>query len=158
MRAVILPVRSNPLLLSLSAMIIISVLVGLVGQGNGEPPARPSAEIIDALAIGFRDSPDGTVIVTLADTDQELAVFQSGEGFFLRGAVRTLVHERKIRNIQSRSSFELEKLNTGSLLLSDPMTGYWIALDAFGRDNVKVFQDLLDKSKKRHYFNIVVSD
>ena len=153
-----LPIRSNPILLSLSAMLTLSLLVGLIGQGNGEPPARPRAEVTDALLLGFRDSPDGTVTVIHGETDQELAVFKSGEGFFVRGAVRTLVHERKIRKIQSQSSFELEKLKTGSLLLSDPLTGYWIALDAFGRDNVKVFQHLLDKSREQRSFDLAASD
>ena len=98
MRIMTSPFLRNPLLVSLSAMITISLLVGLIGQGNGEPPARPTAEVTNELLIGFRDSTDGSVTVTLGNTDRELATFKSGEGFFVRGAVRTLVHERRIRS------------------------------------------------------------
>ena len=138
-------------------MITISLLVGLIGQGNGEPPTRPTAEVTNELLIGFRDSPDGYVTVTLGNTERELVTFKSGEGFFVRGAVRTLVHERKIRNIESQSSFKLEKLQNGSLLLTDPITGYWLALDAFGRDNVGVFQNILDQSAEHQSLSIVAN-
>jgi len=157
MRIMTSPFLRNPLLVSLSAMVTISLLVGLIGQGNGEPPARPTAEVTNELLIGFRDSTDGSVTVTLGNTDRELATFKSGEGFFLRGAVRTLVNERRIRSIESQSSFKLEKLQTGSLLLSDPITGYWLALDAFGRDNVGVFQKILDQSAEYQSFSVVAN-
>ena len=34
----------------------------------------------------------------------------------------------------------------GSLVISDPETGYWMALEAFGTDNRRVFAEILQRA------------
>jgi hypothetical protein len=38
-------------------------------------------------------------------------------------------------------------LDNGSLVISDPETGYWMALEAFGVDNRRVFAELLRRAQ-----------
>ena len=65
---------------------------------------------------------------------------------FLRGILRSLVRERRVRDIDSAGVFELALLENGSLVISDPATGYWMALEAFGTDNRRVFAELLQRA------------
>ena len=79
-------------------------------------------------------------------TKSLLAAYESGEASFLRGILRSLVRERRVRDIESGGAFHLALLENGSLVISDPATGYWMALEAFGTDNRRVFAELLQRA------------
>jgi putative photosynthetic complex assembly protein len=94
------------------------------------------------------DGPAGRIDVLEAQTESKLAQYGSGEGSFLRGILRSLVRERRIRDVEANGVFELNLLDNGSLVISDPETGYWMALEAFGVDNRQVFVTLLERAQK----------
>jgi putative photosynthetic complex assembly protein len=73
-------------------------------------------------------------------------VYESGEGSFLRGILRSLVRERRVRHLDPGGAFTLALLDNGSLVISDPETGYWMALEAFGIDNRRLFAELLEQA------------
>ncbi len=110
------------------------------------PPSPQSATSVSATDLRFVDGPEGQIIVLHAATGSELARYTSGEGSFLRGILRSLVRERRVRHLESGGAFHLALLDNGSLVISDPETGYWMALEAFGVDNRRAFAELLDQS------------
>ena len=111
-----------------------------------EPPPPQSASSVSSTDLLFVDAPNGQIVVLLATTGDELARYNAGEGSFLRGILRSLVRERRIRHLDSAGAFHLALLENGSLVISDPETGYWMALEAFGVDNRRAFAELLDRA------------
>lgn len=94
--------------------------------------------------LRFVDQPDGAIEVIDAVSEQPVQRF-SGEQGFLRGTLRALVRERKLRGmaIVSEQPFELIAHDGGRLTLRDPATGSSIALESFGSSNVAVFTHLM---------------
>jgi hypothetical protein len=52
-----------------------------------------------------------------------------------------------VRDLEPDGAFHLALLDNGSLVISDPETGYWMALEAFGVDNRRVFAELLRRAQ-----------
>ncbi len=111
------------------------------------PPSPQSASLVSATDLRFVDGSDGQIIVLHATSGSELARYASGEGSFLRGILRSLVRERRVRHLESGGAFRLALLDNGSLVISDPETGYWMALEAFGVDNRRAFAELLHRAQ-----------
>ena len=110
------------------------------------PPPQQTALPVSSADVLFVDGPRGRIDVLNAKTQMTLAVFESGEGSFLRGILRSLVRERSVRDLHSGGTFSLSLLDNGSLVISDPDTGYWMALEAFGVDNRGLFADILARA------------
>ena len=61
--------------------------------------------------------------------------------------MRTLVRERVARSMDSKAEFVLELTSAGGLILIDELTGYWIAIEAFGPDNYQEFRLIFDRAR-----------
>jgi putative photosynthetic complex assembly protein len=94
--------------------------------------------------LNFIDQPDGSIRVIDHETHNIVDNF-SGEQGFLRGTLRALVRERKLRGLEANQAqaFELIAHDGGRLTLRDPATGTSIALESFGPTNTAVFARLL---------------
>jgi putative photosynthetic complex assembly protein len=94
--------------------------------------------------LRFIDQPDGSINVIDKSNDQLVQNF-SGEQGFVRGTLRSLVRERKVRGVDASTerAFELIAHSNGRLTLRDPVTGATIALESFGPTNMAVFADLM---------------
>ncbi len=94
--------------------------------------------------LRFIDQPDGSINAIDKLTDHVVQNFQGEQGF-LRGTLRALVRERKLRGIDvaTERSFELIAHSGGRLTLRDPATGATIALESFGPTNTAVFSGLM---------------
>ena len=112
------------------------------------PPEPQAAASVSSAALLFVDGPGGRIDVLEAQTESKLAQYGSGEASFLRGILRSLVRERRIRDLEPGGVFELNLLDNGSLVISDPETQYWMALEAFGVDNRQVFVTLLERAQE----------
>ena len=110
------------------------------------PPQQQASLPVSSADLLFIDGPRGRIDVIDAQTQATLAVYESGEGSFLRGIVRSLVRERRVRNLDPGGEFNLALLDNGSLVISDPDTGYWTALEAFGVDNRRLFAEILEQA------------
>ena len=110
------------------------------------PPQQQSSLTVFSADLLFIDGPRGRIDVLDVQTQATLAVYESGEGSFLRGIVRSLVRERRVRNLDPGGAFNLALLDNGSLVISDPDTGYWMALEAFGIDNRRLFAEILEQA------------
>ena len=110
------------------------------------PPQQQASLPVTSADLLFVDGPRGRIDVLEARTQATLAVYESGEGSFLRGILRSLVRERRVRHLDPGGAFTLALLDNGSLVISDPETGYWMALEAFGIDNRRLFAELLEQA------------
>ena len=72
-----------------------------------------------------------------------------GEQGFLRGALRALARERRMREVGALPPFELAARADGRLTLADTATGARIDLESFGPDQCRVFARLLTLNEPR---------
>ncbi len=141
-------------------VVVAMVLLWMWGVARDDvaytPPSPQSAASVSSTDLRFVDGPEGQIVVLHATTGSELARYNSGEASFLRGILRSLVRERRVRDLEPGGAFHLALLDNGSLVISDPETGYWMALEAFGIDNRRAFAELLDQA--HHLNGIAFSD
>ena len=65
-------------------------------------------------------------------------------GGFIRGVLRGVARDRKMRGIGAQPPFALTLWRDGSLSLTDTATGREVELGGFGADNRAVFVALLE--------------
>lgn len=143
-------------LIMLGSMVLVSLALTMsVTFGFFERQAIPSEiraekgiKPIDTRPIKFFDEADGTVRVEDGVTGEEVGRFGPGTGGFVRSTARSLVHKRRINKIGRAVPFDLIEWENGGLTLSDSTTGETVELAAFGKDNRKVFADMLVRKEK----------
>ncbi|MBK5951584.1 hypothetical protein CH339_08710 [Rhodobium orientis] len=109
--------------------------IGTVRNGLGQPVA-----IRDVVIT--RDAAD-SVTVTDAMSGDEIAVIGSGEGGFVRGALRGLDRMRLVAEVGKDQPYRIIKWENGWVSLSDTGTGQRLYLNAFGPDNAAAFEAFL---------------
>jgi len=65
----------------------------------------------------------------------------------VRGILRAMARERRIRHITSDDAFSLISHSDGRLTLVDPATQNRIDLESFGKDNAAEFAAFLNSSR-----------
>jgi putative photosynthetic complex assembly protein len=126
-----------------AAILIIYVICAagygrLEGLAKAQPDGKPTAE----RTLAFADRPDGAVVVTWADQGRVLDVM-TGQNGFLRGTLRGFARTRRADKVGSTPPMRLSGYADGRLILSDPSTGRYVELEAFGSANEAVFARLL---------------
>ncbi|WP_033920122.1 photosynthetic complex assembly protein PuhC [Sphingomonas sp. 37zxx] len=115
------------------------------------PTASPVAErtagqvaMVDSKMLRFTDRADGGVLIErIGDTP---AVIEPGQQTgFVRGVMRGMARDRRMRGIGNEPPFRLTSWANGGLSLDDPSTGRVVELNGFGSDNRAAFAALLDK-------------
>jgi putative photosynthetic complex assembly protein len=129
------------------ALIIVSLLAVIVlFIGNfvqsGKVEHQVDASIVAKKTLHFRDLPSGAVGVISVDNGQMIAQVE-GQAGFVRGILRALARERRIRQITSDDAFELISRADGRLTLIDLATNNRIDLESFGKDNAAEFAAFL---------------
>lgn len=132
-------------IIAASLVLTASVTLGFLPRQSVPSEARAAAGIKAAQErpLKFFDEPDGTVRVEDGASHEVLARFGEGDGGFIRATVRSLVHQRRIRNIGPEAPFTLTEWQNGNLTLADPVTGRSVEVSSFGPDNRAVYQNLL---------------
>jgi putative photosynthetic complex assembly protein len=97
---------------------------------------------VQVKILKFEDRQDGGVTVIDAATNQIIDVVQ-GEAGFVRGILRTVARERRIRGLGKEDPVNLMAFNDGRLVLLDPLTNTQIELESFGSINVESFKVFL---------------
>ena len=133
-----------PLML-LAGAVISTVLAVTAVRVSGVQIREPDAATVSARLLRFLDGPQGSVVAVDAKTGQTLQQFQGEQGF-LRGALRALARERRMRELGPELPFELNARADGRLTLTDTATGARLDLESFGPTNAAVFAGLLDPS------------
>ncbi len=122
----------------------LAVTAAVVWTGSAEryTPQTPPASTASLL---FEDHADGRVTVIDAGTDRALLEYAPTEGVFVRGIMRTVARQRRIRGLGEGRDVpvELARMEDGQLWLTDPMSEVQFFLGAFGSDNVALFDEIL---------------
>lgn len=134
----------HPVVLLFAAVGLAWALISVNSQGHQGPPQKPDVPIVARASLTVIDGEGGAVVIQHLESMEPLAKYAAGEGSFVRGVMRTLVRERVSRSIESEPIFVLELTAAGGLILLDELTGYWIAIEAFGPDNYREFRALFD--------------
>nr|AAM48610.1 conserved hypothetical protein [uncultured marine proteobacterium] len=137
-------VLRHPVVLLFAAVGLAWALISVNSQGHQGPPQKPDVPIVARASLTVIDGEGGAVVIQHLESMEALATYAAGEGSFVRGVMRTLVRERVSRSIESEPIFVLELTAAGGLILLDELTGYWIAIEAFGPDNYREFRALFD--------------
>jgi putative photosynthetic complex assembly protein len=133
----------NPaIVIGLFAVLCITAVVLMRGSTPGT--TNDIVAPTQTRLLRFIDQSDGSINVIDKSNDKLVQNF-SGEQGFLRGTLRSLVRERKLRGMDTSTerAFELIAHSGGRLTLRDPATGATIALESFGPTNMAVFTGLM---------------
>jgi putative photosynthetic complex assembly protein len=136
------PRRSRTPVIGAALLIGFVVLAACYGRLEGlakpQPDGKPTAE----RSLAFADRKDGAVVVTWADQGRVLDVM-TGQNGFLRGTLRGFARTRRADGVGSTPPMRLSGYADGRLILTDPSTGRYVELEAFGSANEAVFARLL---------------
>ncbi len=129
--------------IALGALMVTAVILIALARWTGGPVlAATEAPVAVLRLLHFDDLPDGAVGVTDAGSGAAVARFEGEQGF-LRGTLRAMARERRLRGLGQDMTLELVAHTDGRLSLHDPATGTQIALESFGATNAGVFARLL---------------
>jgi putative photosynthetic complex assembly protein len=137
---------ASTLLPSRTAMLLVLAGIGLllltVASGRPTPGALTPGETLpmpQERALRFTDTADGCIVVSDAGSAVALETL-CGEQGFLRGVLRTLVHERSRAGLAPREApFVLRAQGGSRLSIGEAQGGRPIELDSFGPSNRAVF-------------------
>jgi len=129
------------------ALIAVSSLAALIlfvanYVNTGKLTREVDANAVITKQLRFEDRSDGSIAVISAPDGQIVKVIE-GEAGFVRGILRAMARERRIKEVSQAIPFELIARADGRLTLLDPATGNRIDLESFGKDNVVEFAVLL---------------
>jgi putative photosynthetic complex assembly protein len=133
------------LILGMGAMVVVTLLSVGAFRLSGSSTHTADAAPIAQRSLRFEDGADGSVLILDGRTGRELDRVQ-GEAGFLRGALRVMSRERRMRDLGSAPAFDLIARADGRLTLMDAATGERIDLEAFGPTNAMTFARLLTVS------------
>jgi putative photosynthetic complex assembly protein len=148
-------VLRHPIFLLLALLALAWSLIAVNDQGYQGPPKKPDVQIVASVTLKVVDGDAGGVMILPSSGADPIVHYGAGEGSFFRGVMRTLVRERSARSIIDKPEFVLELTSQGGLMLVDELTGYWIAIEAFGPDNYREFRSIFDKARES---SLVVAD
>lgn len=132
------PPINKPISVLIGFLIIVLALVAFARfQGLGW--TVPDAPVLWERSLIFVDTPEGNISARDFSDSKEVALFKGEQGF-LRGSLRALARERKMRGIGSEAPFVVLAHTDGRLTLTDPSTSQRIDLESFGPTNSAIFR------------------
>ncbi len=115
------------------------------------PSARPpetAAALRSERSFVAADRADGAVVLSDATTGRQVLVVAPGEDGFMRGTLRGLARDRRLRDLGPEAPFRLSSWSDGRLTLDDTATGRRLDLLAFGQTQADAFARLLPIGEK----------
>lgn len=128
--------------------ILIGLTMGLTLLARLSPESTVSslpADEVHAREMVFEDRADHGIRVLNVSGDV-IAEIEPGTQGFLRATLRNLSQDRADGN--EHVPFRIARHADGRVSVSDPLSGRFVVLDAFGADNAALFGDLLDAANK----------
>jgi len=129
-------------LLAASALLALALLTTGAVRLSGVEIREPDAPAVSTRLLRFEDRPDGSIAVIDAASARQIDRVDA-EGGFLRGAMRVMARERRMRGLGAEAPFELIGRADGRLTLRDPATRQVIDIESFGPTNAAAFARLL---------------
>ena len=138
------PIFPRGALLGGAAIIGITILCAGAGRlANLGTTHVPVTEAVETRILQFLDSSDGSILVKEAGNEKIVAVLAPASNGFIRGTLRGLSRDRKLRHLGPEDPFVLTKRSDGHFFLNDPGTGRQIELSGFGQTNFGAFAQLM---------------
>jgi putative photosynthetic complex assembly protein len=143
------PVAVFPRIALVVAGVVIALTLGGIGvaRWSGFDGKQADAVTTAQRALRFQDRPQGGIAIVDAASGATLDTVYGEQGF-LRGTLRAVVRERKLRGLVSDAPLHLISRADGRLTLIDPATGSRIDLESFGSTNAAVFARWLPQGVK----------
>ena len=143
------PAAVFPRIALLVAGVVVALTLGGVGiaRWSGFDGRQPDAQTVNQRALHFKDQADGGIAIVDAASGATLDTVHGEQGF-LRGTLRAVVRERKLRGLVSNEPLQLMSRADGRLTLLDPVTGSRLDLESFGPANAAVFARWLPVAPK----------
>lgn len=139
-------------LVAFSLLLAASVQLGWAPRAAVPAVERTNADVglVESRLLSFRDQADGSVRIVDASSGADVltVVGEKDGGGFIRGVLRGLARDRRMRGIGAEPPFELSLWQDGGLSLTDRATGRMIELGGFGPDNRAAFVKLLAKEPR----------
>jgi putative photosynthetic complex assembly protein len=148
MQAAATPVVFPRIALVVAGVVIALTLGGVgVARWSGFDGRQQDAQTVAQRALLFQDQTDGGIAIVDAASGATIDTVHGEQGF-LRGTLRAVVRERKLRGLVSDQSLQLISRADGRLTLLDPVTGSRLDLESFGPTNAAVFARWLPQGEK----------
>jgi putative photosynthetic complex assembly protein len=137
-------------------MLVVLAVAGTLAVRTGYLPevANPQAMRSEAHVarlvqrdLIFSDRADGAVVVTDLSGATVGVIMPNSEQGFVRGLMRGLARERRLREAPKSAPFRLELWSDNGLTLTDLATGRQIELGSFGPTNRAAFAVMLPGGK-----------
>ncbi len=125
-------------------MLFTIIVAGVSHRAGAYHVAVPPTNAVASRDLFFADQHDGGVLVTDAVTGKRVAMIEPTTGGFVRGIMRGLVREHRLKEQATGTAFRLTHWADGRLSIADPTTGESFDLEAFGSTNELAFAKLLD--------------
>ncbi len=137
-------------LISVALLAAVSVRSGLVPEVANPQAMRADASVavVSQRDLRFLDGADGSVLVRDVSGALVTTIDPSSEQGFVRGALRGLARERRLRDAAADAPFRLALWADGGLTLTDLATGRQIELGSFGPTNRAAFAVMLPGGTK----------
>ena len=134
-----------PILGAWSVAVLALLLVTGSILGGVEPVGMAESPTVTERSLLFRDGRNGEVLVFGAESRRPLAIFEKGEGAFIRISMRGMARQRVIRELDVMSPYTLIKTRDGNLYISDPQSDQRIRVSAFGPIATNSFKQFLER-------------
>jgi len=127
------------------AVVLFSIVAAALGSaiGGGSSESIAAGTALQSRDLIFLDQGDGSLAVISVKEDAVIHIVEPGTGGFIRGVLRGLGRERKMRGIGPDAIFTVTRWENGRLTVRDTASDYLIPLESFGPDNVEAFAILL---------------
>ncbi len=125
------------------AVVVISLAAVARLANTGTLGQQSTATAVASRALIFSDLPDGSVSVFDVQHQLQMEPLPTGNGGFVRGALRALARQRRLANVGPEVPFYLVKWSDGRLTLDDSATANHLELKAYGATNLASFEQLL---------------
>lgn len=124
---------------------LVALTVAPVGGLRSPEQAGAQAQAVRSFTA--QDAEDGSVLIRDGRDGRAVFVMAPGEDGFMRGTLRGLARDRRLRGIGPEAPFLLTAWSDGRLTLDDPATGRRLDLLAFGQTNAEAFLRLLQRGE-----------
>lgn len=125
-----------------AAVAVLSLVIAMNFAGTRTLTPQRTATL--TRAILFRDGPNGSIAVYDQGADQPFIVLPRTGNTFMASAIRLLGVRRELKSkVGAEAPFILTMWSDGQLSLTDPATGDYLELAAFGKTNAATFVQLL---------------
>lgn len=141
------PVETVPRKALIAAGLLICFSLGIVGVARYTGYKwdwKQEGTIVATRAIQFVQTNDGDIQVEDAKSGEVLGRYTFTENAFMRTVMLGLRQERRIVATDKNEPFNIEQWNDGRVTVSDPVSGRYFEMAAFGHHQVTTFSEFLN--------------